>query len=165
MTRKRVHPGHLPLTVHGIRWVPVILALFLSGCATVQQLRFQPPNFDLTSVRIDGLGLAGGSLTLFVDVDNPNSYNLRTGQIDLAIDFDGTRFGEAFLDGSTSFGSKAITPMELPLSFSWGGVGAGARAVLARGMMDYTLTTKLTVDTPLGDRPIEVTTRGNVPVR
>ena len=128
MTRRCVHPGDLPCTVYIIRWVPVILALLSGGCATVQQLRFQPPDFDLASVRVDGLGLTGGLLTLFVDVDNPNSYDLRTGQIDLAIDFEGTRFGEAFLDGSTSFGSQAITPIELPLSFTWGGVGAGARA-------------------------------------
>ena len=165
MMRKRVHAGNLAGTVSTIRWVPVILALFMSGCATVQQLRFEQPDFDLTSVRIDGLGLTGGSLTLFVDVDNPNSYDLRTGQIDLAIDFEGTRFGEAFLDGSTRFGSQTVTPIELPLSFSWGGVGTGARALLERGAIGYTLATKLTVDTPLGDRPIEMTTRGNVPVR
>ncbi len=131
----------------------------------VQQLGFEEPGFDLTSVRIDGLGLTGGSLTLMVDVDNPNSYDLRTIQIDLAIDFEGTRFGEASLDGSTRFASQAVTPIELPLSFSWGGVGAGARGLLERGAIGYTLATKLTVNTPLGDRPIEMTTRGNVPVR
>ena len=62
---------------------------------------FEQPDFDLTSVRVDGLVLTGGSLTLLIDVDNPNAYDLRTGQIDVAIDFEGTRFGEAFLDGST----------------------------------------------------------------
>lgn len=100
-----------------------------------------------------------------IDVDNPNSYDLRTGQIDMVIDFEGTRFGEAFLDGSTRFGSQAVTPIELPLSFGWAGVGAGARALLRRGAIGYTLSTRLTVDTPLGNRLIEVTTRGNVPVR
>lgn len=148
-----------------MRWVPVFLAMLMNGCAAVQQLQFQQPDFDLTSVRIDGLGLTGGSLTLLIDVDNPNSYDLRTGQIELVIDFEGTRFGEAFLDGSTRFGSQEVTPIELPLSFSWGGVGAGARALLARGAIGYTLLTRLTVDTPLGARPIEVTTRGDVPVR
>lgn len=165
MTKKRIHTGNLAGTVSTTGWVPLILAMFMNGCATVQQFRFEPPDFDLTSVRIDGLGLTGGSLTLFVAVDNPNSYDLRTGQIDLALDLDGTRFGEAFLDGSTRFGSQTITPIELPLSFSWRGVGAGARALLERGAIGYTLATKLTVETPLGDRPIEITTRGNVPVR
>ena len=148
-----------------IRWVPAIMALLTTGCATVQQLRFEAPDFDLTSVRIDGLGLTGGSLTLLIDVGNPNSYDLRTGQIDVAIDFEGTRFGEAFLDGSTRFGSQTVTPIELPLSFNWAGVGAGAGALLGRGAIGYTLSTRLTVDTPLGDRAIEMTTRGNVPVR
>ena len=137
-----------------IRWVAAVLALV-----------FEQPDFDLTSVRVDGLGLKGGSLTLLIDVNNPNSYDLRTGQIDVVIDFEGTRFGEALLDGSTRFGSQSVTPIKLPLSFGWAGVGAGARALLQRGAIGYTLATRLTVDTPLGDRPIEMTTRGNVPVR
>ena len=165
MTRKRVHTGHFAGKISMIRCVAMILALLLSGCAMFQQGGFESPDFELTSVRIDGLGLTGGSLTLLVDVDNPNSYDLRTGQIDMAIDFEGTRFGEAFLDRSTSFSSQSVTPIELPLSFSWLGVGAGARALLDRGAIGYTLETKLTVDTPVGDRSIETTTRGNVPVR
>jgi LEA14-like dessication related protein len=145
--------------------VAAVVALLTTGCATVQSLRFEQPDFDLTSVRVDGVGLTGGSLTLFIDVDNPNTYDLRTGQIDVAIDFEDARFGEAFLDGSTRLDSRSITPIELPLSFSWAGVGAGARALLERGAIGYTLATKLTVDTPLGDRAIEVTTRGSVPLR
>jgi len=150
-----------------ISWVAGVVALLTTGCAAVQSLRFEQPDFDLTSIRVDGLGLTGGSLTLLIDVDNPNSYDLRTGQSDMVIDFEGTRFGEAFLDGSTRFGSQAVTPIELPLSFGWAGVGAGAgaRALLRRGAIGYTLSTRLTVDTPLGDRLIEMTTRGNVPVR
>ena len=148
-----------------IRWVAGVVALLTTGCAAVQSLRFEQPDFDLTSIRVDGLGLTGGSLTLLIDVDNPNSYDLRTGQSDMVIDFEGTRFGEAFLYGSTRFGSQAVTPIELPLSFGWAGVGAGARALLRRGAIGDTLSTRLTVDTPLGDRLIEMTTRGNVPVR
>jgi LEA14-like dessication related protein len=165
MTKNCVHTDKPTKAVSAFRWMPMVLVLFVNACATVQQFQFEEPGFDLTSVRIDGLGLTGGSLTLFVDVDNPNSYDLRTAQIDLAIDFEDTRFGEAFLDGSTRFSSQSVTPIELPLSFSWGGVGAGARALLERGAIGYTLATKLTVDTPLGDHPIEMTTRGNVPVR
>lgn len=165
MAIRRDHVGIFSGKFAIINWVFAFSAFLMSGCATVQQFRFEQPDFDLISVRIDGLGLTGGSLTLLIDVDNPNAYDLRTSQIDLAIDFDDTRFGEAFLDGSTSFGSQTVTTIELPLSFNWAGVGAGARALLERGAIDYTLLTRLTVGTPLGDRPIEVTTRGNVPVR
>ena len=147
-----------------IRWVLAVAALLTTGCASIASLRFEQPDFDLTSVRIDGLGIRGGSLILLIDVDNPNAYDLRTGRIDVPIDFDDTRFGEAFLDGSTRFAGQTVTPLELPLSFSWAGVGAGARALLERGAIRYTLSTRLTVDTPLGDRPIEMTTRGNVPL-
>ena len=165
MEGRLARTDHLVIKIAMIRWVAAAVALLIMGCATVQSLRFEQPDFDLTSVRVDGLGLTGGSLTLLIDVDNPNAYDLRTGQIDVAIDFEGARFGEAFLDGSTRFGSQAVTAIELPLSFNGGGVGAGARALLERGAIGYTLATRLTVDTPLGGRPIEMTSRGNVPVR
>ena len=165
MTEKRVYARSFLGTTSINRWVSAALVFFTSGCATLQQFSFEQPEFDLASVRIDGLGLTGGSLTLLVDVDNPNGYDLRTAQIDMAIDFEGTRFGEAYLDGSTRFGSQEVTAIELPLSFRWAGVGAGARALLERGAIGYTLATTLTVDTPLGARAIEMTTRGSVPVR
>ncbi len=38
-------------------------------------------------------------------------------------------------------------------------------ALLERGAIPYTLATRLMVNTPLGDRSIEMTTRGSVPVR
>ena len=147
-----------------IRWMAPVVVFLTTGCATIQALQFEQPGFDLTSVRIDGLGLTGGSLTLLIDVNNPNAYDLRTGQIDVALDFEGTRFADALLDRNTRFGSQAVTPIELPISFMWAGVGAGARALLERGEVGYALATRLTVDTPLGDRPVAMTTRGNVPV-
>ena len=40
-----------------------------------------------------------------------------------------------------------------------------ADALLERGEVGYALATSLTVETPLGDRSVEMTNRGNVPVR
>jgi len=139
--------------------------LFLDGCATIGQLRFERPEFDLTAVRVDGLGLRGGSLTLVLDVTNPNTYDLRTGQVDLALDLADARFGEAFLGRATTFEAGGVTTIEIPLSFTWAGVGAGARSLLEQGSVRYSLETRLTVGTPLGDRSVEMTTRGTVPVR
>ncbi len=128
MERKLVQADNFSATISMIRWVAVFVPFFTAGCATIQSLRFEQPGFELTSVRIDGLGLTGGSLTLLIDVDNTNAYDLRTGQIDVALDFEGTRFAEALLNGTTRFGSQAVTPIEVPVSFTWAGVGAGARA-------------------------------------
>jgi hypothetical protein len=164
MKKRHLNTGRFSARIAMFRSVVAITTLLITGCATIQQLGFEEPDFNLTSVRIDGLGLTGGSLTLLIEVDNPNSYDLRTGQIDVAIDLEGTRFGEAFLDGSTRFGSRTITPIELPLSFKWAGVGTGARSIVDRGGINYKLLTRLSADTPLGNRLIEITTRGNVPV-
>ena len=38
-----------------IRWVAAVMAFLTTGCATVQSLRFEQPDFDLTSVRVDPL--------------------------------------------------------------------------------------------------------------
>jgi LEA14-like dessication related protein len=102
---------------------------------------------------------------LVLDVTNPNTYDLRTGQVDLALDIADARFGEASLGRATTFEAGGVTTIEIPLSFTWAGVGAGARSLLEQGSVRYSLETRLTVGTPLGDRPVEMTTRGTVPVQ
>jgi hypothetical protein len=48
------------------------------------------------------------------------------------------------------------------MTFSWSGVGAGARALLGRGSVTYRLTGRLRADTPIGLREVDVSTGGTV---
>lgn len=142
-----------------------LLVLSLLGCATLRQLSFTRPTVGLESVEITGLGLQGGSLNLLLDVYNPNQYELRTLRIDASLDLEDTHFGDAALERVIVLEPTAHTTVEVPVGFTWAGVGAGARALLARGAVNYRMASRLRVDTPIGERSVELSNAGLVPIR
>lgn len=146
------------------RAILISATLATAGCALAQQVRFEPPSARLAGVTITGLGLSGGSLELKLDVLNPNSYTLRSTRLQVAIDLENTPFGTAALDRPLELPPTAHSDVRVPLTFTWSGVGAGARAVLGKGSLAYGLTGRILVDTPLGERSVELKTNGVVPV-
>ncbi len=146
------------------RAVPVLLGLSLWGCALVRQAGFQAPTAQLAGVSITGLGLSGGSLDLKLDVYNPNSYTLRSTRLQVGIDLENTPFGTAAIDRPLELAPAAHSEVRVPLTFTWSGVGAGARAMLGKGSVNYGLTGRILVDTPLGERSVDLRTGGVVAV-
>ena len=137
----------------------------LVSCATLRQLSFERPSVELDTVEIVGLGLDGVSLVLWLDVYNPNDYDIQTSRLDAALDLEGTHFGSATLHDNTSLAATSHTLVKVPASFSWEGVGAAARALLRRGTVGYDLETELRVQTSVGGRTVSLRHRGEVQVR
>ncbi|MBI2535445.1 MAG: LEA type 2 family protein [Gemmatimonadetes bacterium] len=140
------------------------LTLATLACSLAHRLRFEAPSAQLTGVTITGLGLSGGSLELKRDVLNPNSYTLRSTRLQVAIDLENTPFGTAAIDRALELPPAAHSEVRVPLTFTWSGVGAGARAMLSKGSLKYGLTGRLLVDSPLGERSVDLRTRGVVAV-
>jgi LEA14-like dessication related protein len=142
------------------RVIPLVLGLGLSACALAQHVRFQAPTARLAGVSITGLGLSGGSLDLKLDVFNPNSYTLRSTRLQVGVDLEGTPFGTAAIDQPLELAPAAHSEVRVPLTFTWSGVGAGARAMLGKGSVNYGLTGRILVDTPLGERSVDLRANG-----
>jgi len=141
-----------------------LIALAPVACATLQQLSFARPTVELQTVQITGLDLQGGSLTLLLDVYNPNQYELRTLRVDASLDLEDTHFGDASLERAAVLAPTAHTNVDVPIAFTWAGVGAGARALLSRGAVNYGLLSRLHVGTPIGERTVELHNQGQVPI-
>ncbi|MDH5805841.1 MAG: LEA type 2 family protein [Gemmatimonadota bacterium] len=142
----------------------VVLAFVTTGCATISQLAFQEPTIDLQEIRVTRVNLTGGAIAVVLDVYNPNTYAIETARLELGIDLDDIHFGDAVIEESTRLESEAHSTVEIPLSFNWLGVGAGARALLSEGTLPYDLTAQLSIDTPIGRRGVSVNRSGDVPV-
>ncbi|MBI2404497.1 MAG: LEA type 2 family protein [Gemmatimonadetes bacterium] len=140
------------------------LTLATLACSLAQRLRFEAPSAQLTGVTITGLGFSGGSLELKLDVLNPNSYTLRSTRLQVAIDLENTPFGTAAIDRALELPPAAHSEVRVPLTFTWSGVGAGARAMLSKGSLKYGLTGRLLVGSPLGERSVDLRTSGVVAV-
>ena len=169
-SRVRVHEPRQEPTIrhpsHGLQ-LTALLALLCSttACAIVQSLSFERPGVTLKEIHITGLGLSGGSLNLLLDVYNPNSYSLRTMRIETSVDIEETHFGDVKLEREFTVPANDHTVVEIPMTFTWSGVGAGARALLQRGSVSYVLDSKILVDTPIGDQTLDFRNRGTVPLK
>ena len=149
------------------RWISAVaMAIALAGCKTLSNaLHFTEPAVVLKEIQITGIGVSGGTLNLALDVFNPNDYRLRSTRLELGIDLESVHFGDALLDTPLDLPSQQHTLVTLPVRFEWAGVGAGAQGLLTRQAIRFGLTGTAFLDTPLGDRRVQVRGSGEVPLR
>lgn len=150
-----------------VRRVLLVVAagMLLVGCALSQRFRFERPSVELAQVVVTGLGLTGGTLDLVFDVHNPNTYDLHTTRLEVAIALEETPFGEILLERALTLPREADTQVTVPLRFTWEGVGAGARGLITRGSVHYGLEGRMYVDTPAGNRAVTLAGDGLVSLR
>ncbi len=143
----------------------ILLALALGGCALLGGAQFQEPHVQLEGVAVTGLGISGGSLRVELDVYNPNSYDIRGARFTAELHLEDTRFGELSHESVFELAAETHTRLEIPMQFTWEGVGAAARGLLARGSVSYRLEGRLMIDAPGGDKRVTVGNSGVVAVR
>lgn len=143
-----------------------LLAVTLSACATLRNvLTFEKPQIELQEINVTGLGLTGGTLDLVFDVYNPNDYRLRSTRLEVALELAGTDFGEALIDKPLDLSPENHSRVLMPVRFTWSGVGAAARSLLESQELPYGITGAVLLDTPIGERRVELKSKGNVPLR
>jgi len=103
---------------------------------------------------VTGLGMSGGTLDLVFDVYNPNQYRLAN-----------TDFGEALIDKPLDLSPENHSRVVMPVRFTWAGVGAAARSLLQSQELPYGITGAVILDTPLGERRVQLKSNGKVPLR
>ncbi|HYL21564.1 MAG TPA: LEA type 2 family protein [Gemmatimonadales bacterium] len=143
----------------------VAVVSLVSACATLRGLTFQEPEVSLQEIQITSIGLTGGTFDLELDVWNPNDYRLRSTRLEVGIDLEDTHFGDALLDRPLDLSPTNHGRVVVPVRFEWAGLGAGAKALLTRRAVGYGITGRVWLDTPLGDKTVSVTGKGNVPLR
>ncbi|HEV8265439.1 MAG TPA: LEA type 2 family protein [Gemmatimonadales bacterium] len=144
----------------------IVLSCVLAACATIRSaLQFQEPQIQLQEINITGMGLTGGTLDLVFDVYNPNDYRLRSTRLDVGVDLEGTHFGDALIDKPLDLSPQNHSRVVMPVRFEWAGVGAAARGLLTRQALQYGITGAVLLDTPLGDKRVQLRSTGTVPLK
>src|SRR5438034_4537954 len=138
----------------------------VASCATLRNaLAFEEPQIQLQEINVTGMGLTGGTLDLVFDVYNPNDYRLRSTRLEVALDLEGTHFGDALIDRPLDLSPTNHSQVVMPVRFEWAGVGAAARGLLTRQALRYGVTGAVLLDTPLGDKRVQLRGTGNVPLK
>ncbi len=144
----------------------VLVSVALSGCATLRNaINFEQPQIALEQVNITGMGLSGGTLDLVFDVYNPNEYRLRSTRLEVDLALASTEFGQALIDKPLDLSPQNHSRVVMPVRYTWAGVGAAARSLLQSQELPYGITGAVILDTPLGERRVQLKSSGNVPLR
>ena len=154
----------------GASWVTglgvIVLSVAASACATLRNaLNFEEPQIQLQEIHVTGMGLSGGTLDLVFDVYNPNQYRLRSTRLDVGLELASTDFGEALIDKPLDLSPQNHSRVVMPVRFTWAGVGAAARSLLQSQELPYGITGAVILDTPIGERRVQLHNTGKVPLK
>ena len=153
-------------TMRGV--LSVGLALMLTGCGSSI---FRQPEITLESVQIGGLGLSGGTLVVDLQVVNPNRFSLSANRLnyelalrdpETATDTSWVDFAEGAYEQPFTVAGGETGHVQIPVSFSYSGLGAAAGSMLRRGTFTYRATGTADVRTPLGTHQVPFRKTGTV---
>jgi LEA14-like dessication related protein len=143
-----------------------VLGVVVLNCATLRNaIKFEEPQVALEQINITGMGLTGGTLDLVFDVYNPNEYRLRSTRLEVDLELASTEFGQALIDKPLDLSPQNHSRVVMPVRYTWAGVGAAARSLLQSQELPYGITGAVILDTPLGERRVQLKSTGNVPLR
>jgi LEA14-like dessication related protein len=140
----------------------MLTAVALAGAAaTACSHAFRAPEVRLVKVQPNGIGLTGGSLTAQLEVDNPNSFGLRTQSIVYSFEILDTSRGSSagdsawigvtkgVIDKPLEFNGGEKTLVEIPIEFAYSDFGPAARSMLDRGTFRYRFTGTVELTEPV----------------
>ncbi len=137
-----------------IAFVVVAALVTAVGCKSLASRAFEEPVVTFRDVRINGLGLTGGSLDINLSVYNPNGFNLDATRLTYKLWVDSVEFGTGAIDKRFTVQEKDSTIVSLPLSFNWSGVGSAGREIMNTGSVNYRVTGDITVRSPIGNHTL-----------
>ena len=144
----------------------LLAAGLLAGCVG----RVRQPEVELTAVRLNGLGLRGGSLVAELEIKNPNGFEVETRSItyDLQVsDRDSTnretwvQFAKGTVDDNIKVGDHGTTKVQIPIDFNYNAVGGAIRSIMDRGTFNYRVEGVVSLREPMS-RNIPYRHAGNI---
>lgn len=123
----------------------------VSSCSRIAERAFRRPTIAVRGVRVQSIGLTGGSIQVSLAIANPNPYPLPVQRATYLFALaDSTEIGRGESAVAFTLPAHDSTVVELPLDVSWHGLRAAARDAARDGTVDYRFTGSVTLDTPIG---------------
>lgn len=138
------------------------VALSASSCATLARQAFANPIVEVRDVRVRTIGLAGGTLDVILDVQNPNEYRIDASKITYSFFVDTTQVVTGVIERLVTLEEKGRTEITVPVTFGYTEMGIAMRQYLAKGALDYTVRGEFTLRTPFGNLTRPYSGRGRV---
>lgn len=144
-----------------VMFAAVLATAFTTGCATLGMARFKEPVVNFHDLKVEGVGLTGGTLDVVLSIYNPNGFKLDATKLTYNLMIDTTALGSGTYGHHFAVQSGDSTLVTLPVSLNYSGLAAAGRQMIGKGSVNYRVTGDVTVATPLGNftRPYDQTGR------
>ena len=129
----------------------VVAMAAIGGCASAGKQMFAQPEVSVKDVKVTGLGLAGGSVDVVMNVHNPNNFRLDASRVTYNLLVDTVSFATGSLDSRMSVDAKKDMEVRIPVNFTYAGIGSAGKQLLAMGSVPYRVMGDFTVATVLGN--------------
>jgi LEA14-like dessication related protein len=133
--------------------------LLITGCAG---LFFEEPTITLKEIHVQQISLTDASLVFVAEIQNPNSYELRLKSLDYTVHLSGREAGDGSLQKEISVPASSSTPIEIPVSARFGGLGGIARTYISGQELPYRIEGKALVKAGLFDRTFPFSRTGTL---
>jgi len=127
------------------------LAASVGACATLGRAVFEEPVVNFRGLRVNGLGLTGGTLDVELSVFNPNGYNLESTSFTYNLLMDTVRVADGLIENRQTFRSGDSTVVSIPVNFTYAGLGRAGAELIRSGTVNYRVLGNVTVATPVGN--------------
>lgn len=137
-------------------------AMGLAGCAMLGRQAFREPVVNLRNVELAGVGVTGGSLNVKLSVYNPNGYRLDATRLTyrVAMAGDSITLASGTLDNKFTVQNNDSTIVNIPVNFTYAGLGAAGRSLLNTGVVNYHVLGDVTVGSPVGNFTVPYSSQG-----
>lgn len=137
-------------------------AVFVGGCSTLGRAAFQNPVVHLRNVAVRGIGLSGGTLDVQLSVYNPNHYRLDATRLtyNLNLAGDSVKVASGTYDSHFTVTDNDSTMVTIPVDFTYAGIGAAGRSLLATGAVNYHVLGDVTVGSAVGNFTVPYSSTG-----
>ena len=160
MTNRR---GRVPPGARRVGLLSMVLAL--TGCT----LLIEEPQVRVVDVQAASIGLRGGTLTVLVEVENPNRFGLQSEVFSYRLDLaeqpgdESTEWRTLFdgaYEGLVEIPAHESARVEVDVPFEYGTVGVVVGRLLRQGELEYRFSGSLQFPLPVGNVQVPFDERG-----
>ena len=131
------------------------------GCSALGKQAFQQPIVHLQDVKVNGVGMTGGTLDVKLSVYNPNGYRMDATRMTYnVIVGDSVKMATGTVDSRFTVDQNDSSVVTVPVIFSYTGIGAAGRQILNTGGVNYRVNGDVTVGTVVGNFTVPYSATG-----
>ena len=152
--------------VSGLRnWLLAIVVMALTGCAALEQARWQEPELRLEQVELMRLTPTNAELVGHFTVNNPNGFGVSMGALDYRLSMNESEVLAGVQEQGQRLEAGAETQVSVPLVLSFAELATLVQGFSSQSEIDYELAGGMRFEVPVaGSIRVPARTTGSLPV-